>query len=218
VRECVAEDCYITAMDGFIRIAVVGAPGSGKTTGVPVLKAHVKALGYEVRAVPEAATTVLRLMKPTDPRALGLAGVKELQRAVYRLQIAMEDAVLVGPARSRKGCVVICDRGVMDGEVYLGQKAWKGLLKEEGAKYAGLLKRYDVVIHLGTAAGLEGVHRAAYRAEGVRREDGAFALELEERAREIWSRHPGYVFVAASEELEAKWDVMRGAVNEAIKP
>jgi hypothetical protein len=201
-------------MDGFIRIAVVGAPGSGKTTGMPVLARHAKAMGFEVRRVPEAATMALKLMRPADPRKLGEAGVVELQRAVFRLQVAMEDAARVWPVKKGKGCVMFCDRGVLDGEVYLGKKVWKRVLEEEGAGYAGLMKRYDAVIHLGTAAGL--ATGRVYRAVGVRLEDRAFALELEERARAIWGRHPGYAYVPASERVEEKWAGMVEAFGGVV--
>lgn len=201
-------------MDGFIRLAVVGAPGSGKTTGMPVLKRYARARGFEVRMVAEAATIALRLMKPADPRTLGEAGVVELQRAVYRLQVAMEDAVRVAPVKRGKTCVVLSDRGVLDGEVYLGKKAWKKLLEEEGVNETGLIKRYDAVIHVGTAAGLE--TDGAYRAEGVRLEDRAFALELEARAKAVWGKHPKYVYVPAMASVEEKWAGVAKAFESVV--
>ncbi len=201
-------------MNPFIRVALVGAPGSGKTTGLVVLKGHLKALGFEVRLVPEGATLALRLMKPADPRTHGGPQVVELQRAVYRFQVTMEDVVMVAPAKSEKGCVVICDRGVLDGEVYLDKKVWKKLVEEEKGEYGALAKRYDVVIHLGTTAGLG--DESVYKAEGVRLESRKLAMELEKRVWAVWGRHPGYVFVQATEVLEEKWEAMKRAVESLI--
>ena len=190
----------------FIRLALVGAPGSGKTLGLPLLRRHARASGLAARTIPEAASIILRMLKPADPRDLGPVGVFELQRAVFRLQTSLEAAALVAPARPGQACVVLSDRGALDGEVYLGRDRWHELLAQESTDPESLLPRYDAVIHLGCAAGLEALE--AYKAVGVRAEDRELALRLEERAIEVWSRHPNYRYVPASIDIEAKWSRM----------
>ena len=187
----------------FVRVALVGAPGSGKTLGLPLLRKHARKSGLATRTIPEAATIILRMLKPADPRDLGPQGAFELQRAVFRLQTSLEAAALVAPAKPGQTCVILSDRGALDGEVYLGQERWHELLAQESTRPETLFTRYDGFIHLGCAAGLSEL--GAYRAVGVRAEDRALALALEERAASVWSRHPNYRFVPASIDITTKW-------------
>jgi len=54
---------------------------------------------------------------------------------------------------SSKPVVILCDRGAMDGKAYLDENTWQALLDEVGLNTVTLRdKRYDVVIHMVTAA------------------------------------------------------------------
>ena len=55
--------------------------------------------------------------------------------------------------KSEKPSVILCDRGVMDGQAYMDENTWIALLDEMDQNVINLRdKRYDGVIHLVTAA------------------------------------------------------------------
>lgn len=55
--------------------------------------------------------------------------------------------------KSDKNSVILCDRGVMDGQAYMDENTWIALLDEMDQNVINLRdKRYDAVIHLVTAA------------------------------------------------------------------
>jgi hypothetical protein len=73
--------------------------------------------------------------------------------------------------------------------------------------------RYTAVVQLGSAAALGEQY---YRQDRIRRETTAEALEIEEAIREVWGRHPNYIFVPAVEDMEEKYDRLRRLIVENI--
>ena len=54
---------------------------------------------------------------------------------------------------SKKPVIILCDRGLMDGKAYLSEEVWQALLDTVGKNSVSLRdKRYDLVVHLVTAA------------------------------------------------------------------
>lgn len=65
----------------------------------------------------------------------------------------LEDVFTQIAINSEVPCVVVCDRGVLDGSAYTTQKLWHAILDETGWTTVQLRdKRYDAIIHLVTAA------------------------------------------------------------------
>jgi hypothetical protein len=65
----------------------------------------------------------------------------------------LEDVFTSIAVNSETPCVVVCDRGVMDGSAYTSERLWKTILDETGWTTVQLRdKRYDAIIHLCTAA------------------------------------------------------------------
>ena len=72
-----------------------------------------------------------------------------------RLQMDLEDRFteIALIDKSDNPCVVLCDRGVMDGSAYMDQIKWQVILDEIGLNTISLRdKRYDAIIHMVTAA------------------------------------------------------------------
>ena len=68
--------------------------------------------------------------------------------------MCLED-IFLGLASTGKGnkIVLLCDRGCMDGSAYLSKKLWNILINEYGINIKKIRdERYDLVIHLSTAA------------------------------------------------------------------
>ena len=197
-----------------LKIVLTGAPGSGKTSAVRAL-AHDPEFCRQtggVTPVSEAATaTYARLGTRWD--RLDTAGRRDVQRAIYRLQLDHE-AAAEQAARAAGGRLVLLDRGTIDGGAY-----WPagpaGYWRELGTTAAAELARYDAVVLLETAAAV-----GAYDGEStnaVRFEDAAAAVENGRLLAELWSAHPRVSHVPAAATFAAKLSAVRRAVLEIIK-
>jgi len=147
--------------------------------------------------VPEAATLifssggVLNMETYTPYQAI------EFQKCLMKLQISLEDVFtnLVKINSSKDMCIVLCDRGLMDGSAYISKEQWDVLLNEVGI-YESDIKdhRYDLVIHLTTAA--DGAAKY-YQIENnaARHENISFAVDLDRKLRKAWCNHPNYFLI-----------------------
>lgn len=163
------------------RIVLTGGPGGGKTTAADLYRREI---GDEVVIVPEAATI---LYLGGFPRAGEVDVRKATQRAIYQVQLNLEDA----QAAHFKSRVLLCDRGTIDGAAY-----WPGP-EEEFFEHIGTtlekeFLRYDAVIFFETAAvgdiSIEGGNPA-------RIESNAQAVIIDQKLRALWSKHPNFVLV-----------------------
>lgn len=77
----------------------------------------------------------------------------KFQINLMRTQIILEDIFLEIALQSDQKAILICDRGVMDGQAYISDHVWQALLDETSWSTIQLRdKRYEAVIHLVTAA------------------------------------------------------------------
>lgn len=162
-------------------IVVTGGPGGGKTTALDLFQRELKA---EVKVVPESATLLFAQGITKDTTA---DHDRRLQRAVYRMQLGME-AIF---ADCFPGRLLLCDRGTLDGIAY-----WPGAEAEffaaVGSSFEAEAARYDAVVFFQTAAarGEDVRSNNPYRSESL-----AAAVDLDERLRRVWERHPRFHFI-----------------------
>jgi predicted ATPase len=163
------------------RVVVTGGPGGGKTTAVDFFRREI---GEQVVVVPEAATM---LFSGGFPRKQESHARMAAQHAIYHVQRNVEDVQsALYPER-----VLLCDRGTVDGAAY-----WPGepeaFFQSLGTTLEAELERYDAVIFFESAAvggmGIEG-------GNPIRSESMAEAVDLNNRLRAIWSRHPRFTLV-----------------------
>jgi predicted ATPase len=163
------------------RIVLTGGPGDGKTTAADLYRREI---GEDVVIVPEAATI---LYLGGFPRTGELEVRRATQRAIYHVQLNLEDA----QAAHYRSRILLCDRGTIDGAAY-----WPGPTEDffahQGTTLEAELLRYDAVIFFETAAvgGIE--------IEGgnpTRIESNEQAIRLDRTLREMWSKHPNFVFI-----------------------
>ena len=168
-------------MEKCCRVVLTGGPGGGKTTAADLYRREI---GEDVVIVPEAATI---LYLGGFPRAGEVDVRKATQRAIYQVQLNLEDA----QAAHYRSRVLLCDRGTIDGAAY-----WPGSTDEffdhMGTTLDEELARYDAVIFFETAAvggiSIEG-------GNPTRVESNEEAMQLDKTLREMWSRHPNFTFV-----------------------
>ncbi len=168
-------------MEKCCRIVLTGGPGGGKTTAADLYRREI---GDDVVVVPEAATL---LYLGGFPRA-GEIGVRQAtQRAIYHVQMNLEDA----QAAHYESRILLCDRGTIDGAAYWpGQP--EGFFAHLNTTLERELARYDAVIFFETAA-VGGI--AIEGGNPVRIESNEQAVLLDNKLKAMWSKHPNFIFV-----------------------
>src|SRR5260370_247193 len=102
------------------RIVLTGGPCAGKSTALTHVTKHLLAAGLNVFRVPEASTLLL-----AGGAVVAGAPPEELftfQRSILRLTLALEESFLALARSSGRKCVLVCDRGTMDGLGYMGEE------------------------------------------------------------------------------------------------
>jgi predicted ATPase len=166
------------------RIVVTGGPGGGKTTAADLFR---RELGERVVIVPEAATI---LFSGGFPRSADPDAQRAAQCAIFHVQRNIED---VQSARFPER-ILLCDRGTLDGAAYWPGEP-EGFFQRVGTTLEAELQRYDAVVFFESAAA------GGISIEGgnpIRNETIAQALLMDGRLRQVWSRHPRFVFVPHS--------------------
>lgn len=185
------------------RIVLTGGPGGGKTTAADLLRREI---GDRIVVVPEAATM---LFAGGFPRSDEPDARRAVQRAIYEVQRNIED---VQAARFPKR-VLLCDRGTVDGAAYWPDDADPGFFEAVGTTIDAELARYDAVLFFETAAvggqSIEG-------GNPTRVEDQAYAIVLDGRLRELWGRHPHFLFVPHSDSFLGKLSLALGMLQALI--
>lgn len=187
------------------RIVLTGGPCSGKTVATDRLAASDPARFVRV---PEAATQVYDALRTRWDR-LDLAGRRDVQRRIYRLQVEQEDRT----AREHPGRVLLLDRGTVDGAAY-----WPGgpedYWRDLGTTLDRELARYDAVVWMQTSAAL-GLYDGD-ASNPCRFEDADAAVAAGDRLVSLWAGHPRLLKVDAYPTLDEKLRTVRAALDDLI--
>ena len=120
------------------RVVFSGGPCAGKTTAMALLTDRLEAMGFRVLRVPEAATILINnglsfVPDPNDPC--------QSQVSLMQVQLALEDAMVASATNTAAGadkpCVVLCDRGCMDGKAYSSDEGWEEIVRRATEHYEG---------------------------------------------------------------------------------
>jgi predicted ATPase len=187
------------------RIVLTGGPGAGKTViSVRIAEAHPEKF---VR-VPEAATQVYDALQTRWDR-LDVAGRRDVQRRIFRLQIEQENRM----AAEHPEKILLLDRGTIDGAAYWPDgpaEYWRDLrttLPEQ-------LARYDMVIWLESCAAL-GMYDGD-QSNFCRFEDADAAIQSGERLLELWQGHANLHRVAAAQNLDDKIAAVAQTIQQVL--
>lgn len=184
-RDC---RCKTSSHDAKL-VALTGGPGAGKTA---VLEVVSRTFCPHVTVLPEAASIVFG---GGFPRRTTTSFRRAAQRAIFQVQRELEDATI----EERAAAVVLCDRGLLDSVAYWPEEpaslwARVGLTEEQA------LARYCAVIHLATPDESRGYNHQ----NPLRIETAAEARRLDERIREVWSKHPRRVVIPSTDDFIVK--------------
>jgi CYTH domain-containing protein len=173
------------------------------TTAAVSLTERFQNSGFKVLRVPEAANLLLS-NAAVNFALLDLEQQYQFQLTLVKCMIALEDSFMEIAKLYNHKCIILHDRGTMDARSYMPQEDWDRLCRDLNTTTLALRdNRYDVVVHLVTAA--QGAEKF-YTIEGhaSRSEPPAFARELDERIKSNWIGFPYYHVVDNRTDFNSK--------------
>ncbi|CAM9783431.1 unnamed protein product, partial [Phaeothamnion confervicola] len=141
----------------------------------------------------------------------------EYERHLMELQMQIESSFVGIAGVQDKPAIVFFDRAPMDVKAYVPPDIWRRLLECLSVMESQLLRRYDAVLHLVTAA--EGAEKFfTLENNKARTESPEQARATDRRILAAWSGHPNRVVIDNSfPNFEAKLDAVYAALVRALK-
>jgi len=132
-------------------VVLTGGPCGGKSSSLERLVPELKKLGYDVYTAPEVPTVMMNggCLYPGSDAGDAL---QAFETALVKMQVQMEDSFFQIAESTGRPSVVFFDRGVLDMAAYMPEEMWGRILAGLGTTAADVLSRYDMVLHLITAA------------------------------------------------------------------
>lgn len=189
-------------------VALTGGPCAGKSTILPVAKQWLEERGCAVAVLSETATELITAgFTPSE------AWMDELdfQDQLLQHQLARENRYVEMLFRRKHDGprVLLCDRGALDGAAYIGRAGFASVSYDLGLTFTDLLHRYDLVIHLVTAAnGAPAFYTTANNA--ARRETIEEAALIDIKTQAAWLGHTHLTVIDNSTDFAGK---IRRALN-----
>mmetsp|Transcript_38963 Transcript_38963/g.122056 ORF Transcript_38963/g.122056 Transcript_38963/m.122056 type:complete len:239 (-) Transcript_38963:1648-2364(-) len=203
-----------TAEAPIYRIALTGGPCGGKSSSLAHFSDALKKRGFDVYAVPEIPT-ILIMGGCKYPGVDGGRKLVEFETALIELQLQAEDSFLRCAASRGKPAAVVYDRGLMDIPAYLPREKWLQILAANDLTESYLLSRYDLVLHLVTAAdGAEKFYTTGNN--DARTETPDMARMLDSKVRESWSGHEKQFVIPNNGSFDDKLEAATAEVMNLI--
>ncbi len=202
-------------MKNISKIVLTGGACAGKTTALSRISNELSSLGYYVLVVPETATElILSGIKPFGKYAIK---VIDFQRCVIKKQIAKENIYLkIADKIPCDNIVILFDRGIMDGKAFLEDEEFSILLNEVNLTENEIFGRYDMVVHLVTAAdGAAEFYTLENNA--ARTETSEEAIAKDRRNLAVWTGHPHLRIIDNRSDFDDKMDRLMSEVYSMLK-
>ena len=177
-----------------LRIVITGGPCGGKTSALGEITKTFRELGYTVICVNEAASELIEDgIRPFGSEKDKLDLI-DFQRIILVEQLAKEKTRDMAAEKYKNDKIIILyDRGILDNRAYLKDEEFKQLIDEQNITEAEILQKYDLVIHLVTAADGK---KEYYVNNSTRTETAEEAIQKDRRTMETWSNHPNQKIIA----------------------
>lgn len=180
----------------FKTVCLTGGPCAGKTSAVSILSDFFQALGWRVYKPMEAATVLFSagVSFPELSPAAQYSFNKSILQTLLQIEQAFRDLATIN-AQEGVNSVVIFDRGAMDPSAYMTRQEWITMLTDLNLDEVALRDtRYDVVVHLVTAAkGAEAFY--SLDTNNTRTEGISLARELDSKTLSAWNGHASLLVI-----------------------
>lgn len=184
------------------KIVLTGGPCSGKTSALEHIIKEVEKTGYKVFFVPEVVTG-LTVMGASPQVSVSII---EYEKRVLDAQLFLEETIeQLAKNTDADKVLIVCDRGTMDIEAYIGKEMFGEVMSLAGTNSVQLKDDYDAVFHMVTTAyGAEEYYTLennAARTEGIEA-----ARELDDKLVNAWVGHPHLRIIDNSTDFQGKID------------
>lgn len=192
-------------------LVLTGGPCGGKSTITANIVHALTQIGWTVYVVPEAATQYFTAGVKIDPQD-GIS-MYEFQQAIIADMISREEIFKkLAQQNKHNKVMIVFDRGILDNAVYCTTEQFTDLLEQYNLKLNQVNARYDMVMHLVTAA--KGAHEFySLESNQTRTETPEQATILDDKSIEVWTSHPHFRVIKNKKDFEEK---KRDAVNEVL--
>jgi len=194
---------------------LTGGPCAGKTTAMARVSNYFRQRGFTVYTVPEAATIMMSngatfADLDTDEKEL------TFQACLLKTQMNLEDLFVRMSSTTDKPCILLCDRGTMDGRAYIPPDTWDRMMLRAGYDYINLRdRRYNAVFHLVTAANAAEKYYTLEN-NNVRLETVEEARAVDLRLQEAWIGHSNVVVFDNSTGFEDKMQRLISTTSQLV--
>jgi len=182
------------------KICFTGGPSGGKTTAISTISGYLRDLGHVVICVPDAEKIVVSNLgaKGLAKSNKEIAGSRKIDLHINQLllQLMLEDTFTniikqTQPNRDQELFLMI-ENGALDQKAYSTEEEWSSVLVETKINESLLLERYDMVLHMVTAAdGAANHFNHLNNSEKTLKE----SRSLDEALRNAYIQHPNFYLV-----------------------
>lgn len=197
------------------RIVLTGGPCGGKSSSLSHLTKALTAKGFDIMCVPEIPTILLN-GGCKYPGNDGGESLMTFEKALIQAQLQLERSFVSIAESADRPTVVIMDRGLLDVAAYLPPQLWKETLQAVELTGDYLNNRYDLVLHLVTAADGAELFYTTLNNE-ARTETPSQAKELDQKIRECYKNHKNLKIIDNSTDFEGKMNRATTHVLESIE-
>lgn len=181
------------------------------------IKEKLQQYGYDVYTVPEIPSIVISNGAPYPGISAERVRLLTYEKAMITLQTSMEDTFLEIARSTGRPSILVCDRGALDVAAYLPNDLWNETLEYAQTTVTSLMARYNLVIHLVTAAdGAEKFYTLSNNS--ARTETIEEARELDQRTRNSWQGHEALHIIGNEEDgFQGKMDRAVSIIEHSLK-
>jgi CYTH domain-containing protein/predicted ATPase len=170
-------------------VALTGGPCGGKTTFFTKAREWLENRGCVVATVPEAATELMQNgLAPWAKWNQPVDFQRELIMYILKRETAYMQFLL--SLNTDRPLVLLCDRGALDGRAYIDEISFQEMLEELDLGIGTLMNRYDLVIHMVTAAIGAEEHYTLENNPARTESDLELARSLDRKTLLAWTGHP----------------------------
>lgn len=119
------------------KIVLIGGPCGGKTGSIKFLSKELSSQGYSVNIVGETATSLLKLGYMPNSNI----STFDFQNLLFKIQFLNEYL-----SENMSG-ILLCDRGIFDGKVYINDDAFQKILGLNMVKENEIFSTYDGALY-----------------------------------------------------------------------
>lgn len=196
------------------KICLTGGPSAGKTSVLKEIKEELEVLGFRVFTIDETATRLINMgIKPFGDNKIDYI---EFEEKLINLQIYEEDCYDHALNNIwNEPCILLCDRGLIDPLAYIDEKIFENIINKKNLTKGDILKRYDLVLHLETAAKKNGYTKENNKA---RSENATEACILDDKTINAWKGHDNLKVIKSYDDFNEKIIAIKKVIlSEVIK-